>query len=254
MNVWTNQATRKIDNNRRSRASRSMVVFEVLDYDSLTHVKRADERVSVVALIYKRVTITQTQERTYALAFVNEDETNIKDIKMESRPVWELDAVPAVDNFVYSGTRKVEYKFCLVIGGASNIIDLGHAVDISVGGTYKIAGKNIDLIEGAYDPPASPTVSISGKRLYGVSVNCGKNAVTYSFDVEERNERTIVLDSDSAINLEDDNAYWTKRHRVVGAMNYFGKSDSREFVYGASGTAGFPNKVMAVGYMDTRRS
>jgi hypothetical protein len=214
----------------------------------------------VVALIYKKVTITHTQAREYALTKSDPEAGNYKDTAMPTMPLWYLDSTPAMDNYNYSGSRKVEYKLCLLAGTAKTLVDLG-TVNISVSGHFNQSGTDKELKEMGNDPEAAqqtyeedvvgPTFVVSGNRLYGVSINVGKDAVTYSYDIEEITG-DVSPQHDSPVNIEDYNQYWVKKSRVVGAMNYFGITDSKEFLYagnqGFSGTAGFPDKVMGVCY------
>jgi len=163
-------------------------------------------------------------------------------------PVWYLDSVPATDNFSYNGTRTVEYKLALVVGNQQYLLSLG-TITITNSGHYNLSGKNIDLIEGAANIDSlGPIISVTGNRLYGVSINCGKDLITYTYDAEELDpsksfSNNVMFQTDSPINAEDYNDYWIKKNRVVGAMNYYGKSDSKEFPY-----TKFPDKVMAVCY------
>jgi hypothetical protein len=244
--VWTNSAIRKTENVTTSNATREIVCFEVLDYDSLTYVKVGDGNVNVVAAIYKKVTISHTQQRKYSLIKEDLNEPNTKFNSVPTMPAWYLDNTPATDYYAYSGSRKIEYILCLVVGEVKYVFSLGE-VNISVAGYYNLEGENIDLIEDAAAlSQGGPFFTVSGDRLYGVSVNCGLEVVTYSYDVEERNDRPvsnhILLQIDSPMNVEDINEFWQKKHRVVGAMTYEGKGESKIF------SDELPDTVMAVGY------
>lgn len=257
ISTWTNQATRTTDNKRGSTATRALVCFEILDYDSLTHVKVGDSRVDVVCLIYKKVTITHSQQRDYSLQY-STSMANIKDDKMFVPSFTYLDPAPATDDYAYTGTRKVEYILCLLVGAEKTVIPLG-TIDISVSGHYNLSGIEVDLKEDAATlDEEGPIFTVTGNRLYGVSVNVGKEAVTYSYDVEEMTgapSNNILLQYDSPANIEAYNQFWTKKDRVVGAMNYYGITDTKSFNYGTSGTSGtsgFPDKIMAVCYNSTK--
>jgi hypothetical protein len=251
MSTWTGSAERTIVKDKDSVATRNMVVFEVLDSDSrsraLINENGVDRYVDVVALIYKRVALTHAQNRAYDLSFDNPDETNIKNIYLDTRPLWELDLTPATDKYACSGTRTIEYKLCLIVGSTKYVVVLG-TVRIDVGASFDIAGNESAMKQDAGTvTEQAPTFIITGDRLYGVSVNCGKEACTWSYD-REVYKNGFYMAIDSPVNVEDYNAYWEKAARVVGAINYHGVSDSKEFVYGAD--FDLPDKVMAVGYKE----
>lgn len=258
MGTFTIAGTIKTDTSRSDKTTRTIVCFEILDYDSLTYVSVGDKHVQVVALIYKKVTISHTQDREY---LINAQASGVTNTKLSSFPLalTELDLTPATDNYDYSGTRDVEYILCVIIGEKKYTKSLGN-VSISVTGNYHMSGKNKELIEEGGSTFQSSTdckFTCTGERLYGVSVNCGKEMVTFSYDLEKLDTTKELLGSglDSPVNLEDYNGYWKKYSRVVGVMNYYGIEDSKIFSYtgspeetGFSGTAGFPDKVLAIGY------
>jgi hypothetical protein len=245
--IWTNTAIRTTNLDKSSVATRDLVCFEVLDYDSLTYIKVGDAYVNVVAMIYKKVIIGHTQERVYKLEKIDPEESNTKDNKVPNYPVWWLDNTQATDGYEYSGERSVEYILCVLVGEVKYLLSLGN-VSISVSGYHNLAGVNKDLIEDAgLLESEGPLFTVSGNRLYGVSVNCGKDLVAYSYDVEERNDRPIsnqaLLQIDSPINVEDKNEFWQKKNRIVGAINYAGEGTSKEF-----SCDDFPDEVMAINY------
>jgi hypothetical protein len=251
--VWTNQALRVTTNTVTSNATRVIVCFEVLDYDSLTYIKIGDNYVNVVALIYKKVTIAHEQIREYLLEKEDPNEPNTKFNSVPTMPAWYLDNTQATDGYTYEGTRDVEYILCIVAGEEKYYFPLGN-VSISVSGSHNLAGINKDLIEDAgLLESTGPSFSVSGDRLYGVSVNCGKEVVTYSYDVEERNDRPVsqqaLLQIDSPVNIEDKNEFWQKKHRIIGAINYSGEGTSKEF-----SCDDFPDEVMAINYGNVKRT
>lgn len=251
MPTWTNQATRTTENRRNSSAVRSIVCFEVLDYDSLTHVAVGSEHVNVVALIYKKVTINHNQSREYSLSY-SSLVTNAKGIVVPTMIPTYLDPVPVTDNFNYSGSRVIEYRLCLITGTQKQIFELG-TLNIENSGFYNLSGTDKELQENSGTLDSSgPNFTVSGNRLYGVNINCGEQAVTYTYDIEELTGNpgnNVLLQTDSPANVEDYNQFWTKTKRVVGAINYLGIRDFKEFNYdGMSGTAIFPDTVLAVCY------
>lgn len=262
--TWTSQATYTTTVNKSLVANRNMVCFEVLDFDSLTHVSVNDEYKDVVALIYKRITIEHIQNRTFAMSRSHET-TNCKGYEPDSMTLTYYKILPANDSFTYTGSRKVEYILCLIVGAEKYTINLGE-LNIATTGQYNVTGKNVELIEDGCDddfPPCTyavdntnPAFTVTGidgaiaQRLYGVSINCGKEAVTYSYDVEELDttksfDSNVNFYTDSPLNLEDTNINdcWVKKHRVVGAMNYLGIYESKTFDYSS-----FADEVLAVGY------
>jgi hypothetical protein len=248
VSTWVNSATRSTASQRSGTATRSAVCFEILDYDSLTHVQVDGVYVDVVALIYKKVTISHSQARAYALDY-STSEANIKDTKyVEISPSY-LDPAMATDEFTYIGSREVEYIFCLLVGATKYTLSLG-TMTISTVGDYNLSGTDKNLKEDVGTLVSTgPTITVTGNRLYGVSVNCGNQVVTYSYDIETpvgSLSNNVLFQTDSPLNCEDYNDYWIKSSRVVGAMSYYGASDSKEFP-----TTSFPDKVMAVGYMQT---
>ena len=228
---------------RVSNATRNLVVFEVLDYDSRTYVPVSEANAHVVGMIYKKVTISHTQKREFSLAYSTPSALDKNGVFND---VDYLDPAPASDDYEYSGTRKVEYYRCLVVGSAVTKELLG-SVDVGVSGYYNMSGTHKDLIEGdATEDISGPTFTVTGNRLYGVSVNIGAEAMTYSYDVEGFSGTSGTMGHiDSPVNIEDYNEYWTKTHRVVGAMGYSGTAGTRSFPY-AGGI--LPDTVMAVGY------
>jgi len=251
MAFLTDQAVRTNDIVRDSLASRSLSCFEVLDYDSLTNVRIVDKNNKtayshVVGLIYKKVTITHLQHRTYTLHKSVSNVFNNKDINMPVPPLTELDSTVVTDNYNYSGTRVVEYILCLVVDVVKYEKSLG-TVSMGVTGVYNLTGENDQVVNGFGNKVISgPVFSVSGDRFYGVSVNVGLEALTYSYDVEGYKSGQTTILPDSPVNLEDYNNFWTKKQRVVGVMNYQGNSGSEEF-----SCNNFPDKIMAVGYEKT---
>lgn len=252
--TWTESATRNTANSKSSVASRNITCFEVLDYDSLTHVLVDGNYVSVICLIYKKITISHTQNRRYTLNY-SHPEANIKDTGMITMPSWYLDSVPATDNFDYSGTRTVEYKLCLIVGDQQYVTELG-TVGIEVSGYHNLSGTDKELKEeAAEESSGGPFFTVIGNRLYGVNVNCGKEAITYTYDIESLDpsksfSNNALFQFDSPVNLEDYNDNWIKQERVVGAMNYYGIADDKHFSYTEPdpSDAELPDTVLAVGY------
>jgi hypothetical protein len=241
-----------------------MTCFEVLDYDSLTNVTvGSDKNQHVVALIYKKVTITHTQTRTFSSG----NTTTMPNSKSDGPTIINNELqkyFTGADNFTHSGSRNVEYILCLLVGIKKYIISLGE-VNISVTGSYNVSGKIVEMVEEGYDsnyPPNTyqtkqfgPTFTVTGNRIYGVSINCGKEIATFSYDVDELdNSKSFSSNvnwlTDSPINLEDTNIndMWIKKNRVVGVVNYYGISKTQTFP-----CAEFPDKVMAVNYAKIRR-
>ena len=247
---WAFSATRNETRTADSTAKRQMVVFEVLDFDSLTNVIINGSPVNVVALIYKKVTITHDQERHYECVNNNPNASFYKDSRLQSEPIWYMDACPATDEYSCTGTRTVEYILCLVVGGNKVAsVSLG-TVTIGVTASEQESGTYKELIEGAgetFKSSQENKFTVSGERLYGVSVNCGLDCVTFSYDVEKL-KREFVSEDDSPANAEDQNAFWEKTKRVVGAMNYYGVYDSKKFTYTGDKEKDFPDKVMSVCY------
>ena len=257
---FDSQGTRANDNTRESVATRDIVCFEVLDYDSITA-----EGLHVVGLIYKKVTIKHSQTRVYKIKYSSTSGwNNIKNFY--EKFIQEYDWTPATDFYDWSGTRDIEYLFCLIVNGIKYTKSLG-SVNIASNGSLHQSGKNRELIEqgavqgSGFDPSTfeetnTYNATCTGERLYGVSVNVGVDMATYSYDLEESKGVVEGIDYDSPVNYEDYNNNWTKKSRVVGAMNYYGVEDQKTFLYegtaeqrGFSGTAGFPDKVMAVSYL-----
>jgi hypothetical protein len=242
--VWTNEGIRTTKNRRQSVALRDITCFEVLDYDSLTNVKVSGVAVHVVGLIYKKVRIQHSQGRVYSLEVSNSIANN-KETIVPPVPDWWLDAAPASDKYTYSGIRTIEYILSLLVGSSKYILNLGTLV-ITANGSYNMEGTDRDLKEESSVAEVGPLFTVLGNRIYGVSVNVGKQALTYSYDVEVPKgsmSSNVLFQYDSPINTEDYNDYWEKLHRVVGAVNYKGKLSSRQFP-----CSSFPDTVMGVGY------
>jgi len=238
-----------------------MVCFEVLDYDSLTHVTVGNDYKNVVALIYKKITISHSQTRTFALSNTGTS-TNCKGDSPDTMPLAIQKTYPAVDNFSSSGSRKIEYILCLLVGEDKYTISLGE-VSIVSSSAKVVSGKNVELIEDGYDPDfppdtyssqtTGPAFAVTGDRLYGASINCGKELVTFSYDIDSLDtakgfNSNVNWMTDSPLNLEDTNVndMWIKKNRVVGVMNYSGIYETKEF-----DCSNFPDKIMAVGYGET---
>lgn len=234
-------------------ANRDITCFEVLDYDSLTYVSVGEEHFNVIALIYKKVTIKHSQTRLLNLEEEFSNTFNFKGVQFAS---WEPTG-SEIDNFSYDGTRTVEYIFALVVGNRLYTKSLGTVV-ITNTGKYNRSGTHKEVVEEGCDPSypctyvetiEGPTFTIAGNRLYGVSVNCGAELVTYSYDLEvfngEYNEET-----DSPTNIEDCNNNWSKISRIIGVYDYVGASTDKVYTYGNDKEIpeGFPDTVMAVGY------
>jgi hypothetical protein len=253
--IWSGDSQRSTKFDKHSIATRDIVCFEVLDYDSLTRVQISGVSHNVTALIYKKVTIHHAQDRLFA--FYNSYKDTL--LKVQQCPVvipLLINDSPASDVYEYSGKRTIEYKLCLVIDKEVIKKDLGTLV-IEVKGTYTLTGSYKELIEGGSDPEGAyqtykttitgPTFTVEGDRLYGVSVSCGKKLVTFTYDTEEAIQ-PITFIHDSPINLEDYSEHWKKKKRVVGVLNYYGKGDSREF-----DPLKFADSVLAVNYADIER-
>lgn len=241
---WNIHAARSETRTTVSNASRAMTVFEVLDYDSNTYVLVNDLRVQVVALIYKKVTISHIQQRRYTANNNNGDASFYKDSKLQSEPIWYMDASPASDHYTGTGTRNVEYILAYVVGNTRNSISL-NTVSISVNSSREEDGTYAELIVGGGETfirKQQSIFSVNGERLYGVTINCGEQFITYTYDVE-RYTGGFSSEDDSPANVEDYNAYWKKYKRVVGVIAYSGSRSAKEY-----SVEDFPDKVMAVNY------
>jgi hypothetical protein len=259
---WVSDGTRVDNNTRESVATRSIVCFEVLDYDSLTYTKVESDYKHIIALLYKKVTVSHAQNRKYVLSHSNPDAGNFKDTGLPTPPLTFLDHVPATDKYNYTGTRNVNYLLCLLIGSVKTIIDLG-TVSIGVSGHFNQSGTDKELKEMGSDLDAAqqtyhedsvgPIFTVSGQRLYGVSVQCNKDSVVYSYDLEDMTgnpSNNVLLQYDSPANVEDYNQFWTKKKRVVGAVSYDGKhTTKKEFDLTTKPGSMFPDEVLAVGVL-----
>jgi hypothetical protein len=246
--ISTNQSVYTVTATKNAAVSRDIICFEVLDYDSLTYVKVGDARKDVTCLICKKVTIVHRQTRIFSLNYATDQLFNSKYNWPSPQPVQTWGLMPASDNFDFSGTRTVEYILYLLVGNTKYTISLGTLV-ITVSGYDHRHGSNQELIEETSAGESSgPNYDIVGDRLYGVSVNCGAEAVIFSYNTEERSERSasshVYFLSDSPLNVEDYNDFWKKKNRTVGVINYNGNYDIKTFPH-----ADFPDDVvMGAGY------
>jgi hypothetical protein len=231
-----------------------MTCFEVLDFDSLTYVKVAKKFVNVTCLIYKKVTVKHNQLRQFGLSKVDDKQVLDKSTNIPEMPWWYLNDTAASDKYTYVGTRTVEYILCLVVGSGKYTISLG-TVTITTDGKYDLVGKYQDIVEDSLAPEEDgPNIVVTGNRLYSAVVNCGKEVVTFSYDVEEPSgsfSENIMFQTDTPINAEDYNntkvnTFWTKKNKIVGVIDYLGKYNISEFPCDK-----FPDKVMAVNYVET---
>lgn len=253
---WSYTSNKQEALTKTTEATRAMVGFAVLDFDSLTNVTINNAPYHVVAMIYKKITVAHSQTKEFDVTDTNTDPSNaIKLFHVSSAPIQA--ATYTTDLFKYFGTRKVEYEFVIVVNGEKHTYPTLNTLNSEVSGSYDIKGRYDDLTNNAGTPESiGPTHTISGNRLFGVSVYVGSNYCVFSYD-EETLVSTYDIGStyDSPMNFEDwntdsiGNTVWEKSERVVGCVNFKNMELSTKR-YPASR---FSDKLYSVAYQDLRR-
>ena len=187
--------------NVTATALRTVNTFEVLDYDSLG---------ANYALIYKAIAIQHNQSQVYTRA--NEPYSGAVYIQYlynnGNLPASALVLHNETDEFTATGTRTVTYKLHYKIGDAIFKVDLATCTITSDVSSY----------------------TLTGERLYGVSMQVSEKFITYAFEKHTAN-LTGPLGAgtgypyDSPRNLEDWNVnqlgepIWTRSKQVIGLIN-----------------------------------
>lgn len=207
--------------------NRQIVSFAVLDYDSLTGVKIGDEFLKVCAVLYKKITIVHNQQKVFTAATEDDNPNNaIHFFAMLSTLTYKPDS-PASDNFTFSGTRTIGWKFALIIGSQKYEIDLGmEDLVFSLSGTYDVSGEYSDLTSdrGSITTTGPTHTHVSGKRIFGASVYVGNDYTVFSFDEEDFvSTKGVGSDYDSPMNFEDwtqngNQRLWEKSACIVGVI------------------------------------
>jgi hypothetical protein len=230
--TWATTSSRHEIDRRTTTASRDIVCFEVLDYDSLMNVRFGDDLKRVVAVLYKKITIHHEQEKVFDCEYTtNDPQWAFKSFTVPVMPV--ASTTPATDHFEYSGTRKVEYKLAVVIGTEKYQFAF-NTLQTAVTGTWDVAGSYAELTnDDGIRTSTGPIHTLTGERIYGASVYVGQKYVIFSYD-KETFDGTHGIGSayDSPMNFEDYNALWKKDKRMVGFINLSTMEQvSREYEY-----------------------
>jgi len=183
-------------------ASRSVVAFEVLDFDSLYHVEKGEEFKDLM-LFYKKITIHHAQESQHINIQDNYGSGNLTGPRGGA-----LISTSASSSYSASGIRKVEYFLFYKIGNKQDKV--------------KLAEFNSEL---STDPDTGGLIhSGSGERLWGVSCQINKDIAVYHFQKESYLNNGTAPGYDSPMNFEDISyqgalKLWSAEKIVVGCIN-----------------------------------
>ncbi len=197
--------------------NRSMIGFEVLDYDSETNFNLDNDTVAAFAVVYKRITVTNSLPRNISSS------SNINSGSAQAGMLSAgggFNSVPreptsgeitSSDVSSRTGTRLVEY-----------------VLYVNVNGT--VYTKTLATFTGGIGTG-------SGQRCYGVVVKVMTTQVVVTYDLEnfvaDQGAQNNTFGYDSPLNYEDWNTcnsskIWSTYKRVIGIVNL---SDSSNWAY-----------------------
>jgi hypothetical protein len=196
--------------NESGNSARNLIVFSALDYDSESNFTYENEICSAVAVIYKRITISNVINRSRTVS------STIDTLGSPLRTIistgggfnnWSREPndneKTIADNTVVTGTRKVEYVLYANVAG-------------------RVYTKTLATFNGSL---SSGVGSGSGQRCYGAVVKLTDKELLITYSLENfLTDAGAQSGYDSPLNYEDWNthnetAMWEVSKRIVGIIN-----------------------------------